>query len=79
VVDRVVVGFPKAEGLPGEQAVPIYYQYITTQYQYGYGFTGGYGGYGFGGLGNRFGAGYGYGGLGSAGLIGGFGGAGVVY
>lgn len=78
--ERVVVGFPKAEGLPGEQAVPIYYQYITSQYQSGYGFTGGYGRGSYGGLyGNRLGGGLGYGGLGTAGLAGGFGEVGLGY
>lgn len=88
---RVVVGRPWAEGLYGEEAVPLYPQMLTSRYNQGGaggagmmgrnfglgGFgLGGFGGGGFGGAG--FGRGFGLGGFGLGGFgMGGFGLGGV--
>ena len=64
---RVVIAFPEAEGLYGDEALRIYYALITAQSGLGgYGGLGGFGG-GLGGFG-------GFGGLGGFGGFGGFGG-----
>jgi hypothetical protein len=66
---RVILGYPEAEGLYGEEAPRIYRSMIYERI-IGGGFGGGYGG-GFSGFGSGFG---GFGGLGGFGGVGGFGG-----
>jgi hypothetical protein len=63
---RVIVGFPAAEGVYGDEAEIIYYRMIQDRYRSGSGY-GGYGG---------FGRGFGYGGFGGFGGFGGYGGFG---
>jgi hypothetical protein len=71
---RVIVGYPGAEGLYGEEAPPIYIRMLQRN-QFNQGFGNGFGG--FGGLGGGFGNFGGFGGFGGFGLGGGgFGGFG---
>jgi hypothetical protein len=77
---RVVVGFPEAVDLDGNEAPRIYQQMLTPQYgygrsPYGSGNFGNYGGSSFGSFGG-FG-GMGYGGIGYGGFGSGFGGMGL--
>jgi hypothetical protein len=61
---RVLLGFPEAEGLYGDEAERIYLQMLTPGGGLGFGvggFGGGFGSFGFGGFGGPFG---GFGGLG---------------
>jgi hypothetical protein len=62
--DRVILAFPQAGGLYGEEAVIMSYRFYSTAY--------GYGGFGLFGGGLGFGLG-GFGGLGRFGLFGGLG------
>lgn len=78
--ERVFVGYPKAEGMYGEEAVSLYPRYITTSSQAGFNRGAGMGGFGGGRGFNRFGGaglgGFGIGGLGAMGGMGGIGGVG---
>jgi hypothetical protein len=80
---RVIVGFPTAEGLFGTEACPAFYRGFYGQ-QYGGGLYGGAGAYGGGAIGaygvSSFGlSGYGgLGGLGGIGAMGGLGGFGAM-
>src|SRR5262245_7723648 len=69
--NRVLIAYPDAEGLDGNEAERTYFQYLMNYGLWGrgrFGGSGGYGGYGgYGGMG-------GYGGFGGYGGIGGFGG-----
>ncbi len=67
--ERVILGYPAAEGLFGEEAPRIFQRLLMPQYGFG-GMGGGYGGFG-GGFGG-FGGGFGGGGFGGGGF-GGFG------
>lgn len=68
--DRVIIAFPQAGGLYGEEAEIRSYLFLLTSYGYGtLGGFGGLGGFGFGGLG--------FGGFGRFGLLGGLGGFGA--
>ena len=78
--NRVIIAFPKAEALYGEEARRVYYRMLNPQDPS----QSGYGGYGFGGAYGGMGGSYGgyggaYGGYGGAsGGFGGFGGAGSL-
>jgi len=61
---RVVLGPPIAEGLYGEEAVPIYPMMISTRFRYGGFGVGGFGGLGAFGLGGFGLGGFGLGGFG---------------
>jgi hypothetical protein len=77
---RVVLGPPIAEGLYGEEAVPIYAMMISTRIRYGGFGSGGFGGLGAFGLGGFGLGGFGLGGFGLGGFgLGGFGLGGFGY
>jgi hypothetical protein len=68
--DRVILAFPQAGGLYGDEAEIRSYLFLLSSY--GYGQFGTFGGLGFGGLGR-----FGLGGFGQFGLLGGLGGFGT--